>query len=381
MKLVVKAASAIAAICFCIYAVSEVGAYPRFAAYTGDKCMDCHVNPTGGIMRSYGGMKFAEKNLEIESFRKLAGKTKFDPRLTKAVSIGGDVRVAQVDNQVPDRSNYNSFLAMQGDVYLNVELNKIVDVFATSGIYIPGVETRYEVYGMLHNLPANGFFKAGRFKPDYGTRIVEHRAFQRKNLLGAPYEANTGFEIGISPEWFTLTAGLYNPASSDFISQDPHKMFVASTDFNFAFSDFDYTLNIGASFLNNPYNTSDSLFSQTITGLQQSYGADLRLGFFKRAAVIAEVDFEERKTDYPLRRSLYLFGELDVMVINGLELRGQYEYYDRNRDVEEDHRSRISAGFAAFPFYGFETEVMLRFVDEPQEQNNDEFQWNFHFYF
>lgn len=360
---------------------AELRSYPRFAAYTGDKCMDCHVNPTGGIMRNFAGSKFAEKNLNMEMFRKIAGKTKFDPRITKAVSVGGDVRVAQVDNQVPENANYNSFLAMQGDVYLNVELNEIVDVFATSGIYIPGVETRYEVFGMLHNLPANAFFKAGRFKPNYGIRIVEHRAYQRSSLLGAPYDANTGFEIGISPEWFSLTAGLYNPAGLEFLGRDPHKMFVATTDVDFAFGGTDYTLNAGASFLNNPYNTSDSNFTQTITGLQQSYGGHLRLGFFNRAALIGEVDFEERKTDRPLRRSLYWFGELNIIVIKGLELRSQYEYYDRNRDVEGDHRSRISAGVAAFPFYGFETEIMLRFVDEDDELDNDEFQWNFHFYF
>jgi hypothetical protein len=133
--------------------------------------------------------------------------------------------------------------------------------------------------------------------------------------------------------------------------------------------------------MNNPYNTSDSSFTQTITGLQQAYGANMRLGFFKRAAVLGEVDFEERKTDYPLRRSMYWFGELNIIVIQGLEVRGQYEYYDKDRDADGDDRTRISAGVAAFPFYGFETELMVRFVDEEKDQDNDEFQWNFHFYF
>ncbi|MBK6877577.1 MAG: hypothetical protein IPG99_14300 [Ignavibacteria bacterium] len=78
---------------------------------------------------------------------------------------------------------------------------------------------------------------------------------------------------------------------------------------------------------------------------------------------------------------MYWFGELDVVVIKGLELRAQYESYDRNRDVENDTRSRISAGFAAFPFNGFETDIMVRFVSEDADLKNDEFQWNFHFYF
>lgn len=266
-----------------LFQLNELIAYPRFAAYTGEKCMDCHVNPTGGIMRNFAGSKYAEKNLNMDMFKKIAGKTKIDSRLTKAISIGGDVRVAQVDNEVDGKANYNSFLAMQGDAYLNVELNEIVDVFVTSGIMIPGIEMRYEVYGMLHNLPANGFFKVGRFKPNYGIRIVEHRAYQRQFLHGAPYEANTGFEIGISPEWFNLTAGLYNPPNLDFLGQDPHKMFVASTDFNFGFDDNKFNVNVGGSFLNNPYNTQDSVFTQTITGLRVALGANMRLGIMNRS--------------------------------------------------------------------------------------------------
>ncbi|MBK9226681.1 MAG: hypothetical protein IPL67_06455 [Ignavibacteria bacterium] len=94
----------------------------------------------------------------------------------------------------------------------------------------------------------------------------------------------------------------------------------------------------------------------------QAFGANMRLGIMNRVALLGEIDFEETKTDFPMKRALYWFGELDVVVIKGLELRAQYESYDRNRDVENDTRSRISAGFAAFPFNGFETDIMMRFV-------------------
>ena len=209
----------------------NVYSYPRFAAYTGNKCIDCHVNPTGGAMRNGGGIVYGEKNLNMDVFKKLAGKTQFSPKLTKSISIGGDVRVAQVDNQVREGSaNFNSFLAMQGDIYFNAKLNKILNVYATSGIQIPSADTKYEVYGMISDLPANLYLKIGRFKPDYGLRVVEHRAYQRKYLLNTPYDANTGFEIGISPDWFNLNLGLYNPMNVDFLGQDPHKMFTASAD-------------------------------------------------------------------------------------------------------------------------------------------------------
>ncbi|HMS65523.1 MAG TPA: hypothetical protein PKD83_09760 [Ignavibacteria bacterium] len=359
--------------------------YPRFAAYSGNMCIDCHVNPTGGGMRNGGGLKFAEKKLSMEMFSKIAGKTKFSPKLTKDISIGGDVRVAQVDNEVSEGvSNYNSFLAMQGDLYFNVKLNKILNVYATSGIQIPNIETEYEVFGMISNLPANTYFKVGRFRPAYGTRIVEHRAYQRSLLLYTPYDANTGFELGINPDWFDMNIGLYNvsrPNYNEFTGSDPHKMFIGNTNVNFAFKKFDFNFNMGGSFLNDPYNVRDSTFTETITKLKQAYGVNTRLGFLNRIALLGEVNFEENKSDFPLRRSFYGFGELDFVIIKGLELRTQYEIYDVDRDISGDDIQRISAGFAAYPFFGFETEVMVRFVTEDPDVKNNEFQWNFHFYF
>jgi hypothetical protein len=101
----------------------------------------------------------------MDIFQKLAGKTQFSPKLSKNISIGGDVRVAQVDNEIREGvTNFNSFLAMQGDIYFNAKLNKILNVYATSGIQIPSAETKYEVYGMISNLPANLYLKIGRIE-------------------------------------------------------------------------------------------------------------------------------------------------------------------------------------------------------------------------
>lgn len=367
---------------FLVMLLNKGFAYPRFAAYTGDKCSDCHVNPSGGTMRNMGGIGYAKNNLNMELFKKLAGKTEFSPKITNEISVGGDVRVVQADHKVPNKSNYNSFLAMQGDLYVNAQINKILNIFVTSGINIPGIDTKYEVYGMLSKLPGNIYFKAGRYKPNYGIRIVEHRAYQRRYLWNAPYEANTGFELGAEPGWFNINVGVFNPMDVSFLGSDPHKMVVANTDFNFGFNNNNFNVNVGASFFNNPYNTRDSVFSPNlITGIKKGWGGFTRIGVMKRVALLGEIDFEENKTDFPLVRSMYGFGELNVIVIKGLELRGQFEFYDKNRNISDDDVKRISVGFAAFPFFGFETEVMVRFVSEEPKVDNDEFQWNFHFYF
>ncbi len=67
--------------------LNYVQAYPRFAAYTGDKCMDCHVDPTGGTMRNSGGTGYAKNNLNMDMFRKIAGKTQFSPKITKDIKV------------------------------------------------------------------------------------------------------------------------------------------------------------------------------------------------------------------------------------------------------------------------------------------------------
>jgi hypothetical protein len=370
---------------FLILMIEDSKSYPRFAAYTGDKCIDCHVDPTGGTMRNSGGIAYAKNNLSMDLFKKLAGKTQFSPKITNEISIGGDVRVAQVDNQVEGRTNFNSFLGMQGDLYVNAELNRILNVFVTSGIDIPGIETEYEVYGMISNLPANAYFKVGVYKPNYGIKIVEHRAYQRSVLWRAPYNSNTGFEIGISPDWFSMNAGLYNPMGQDFLQvntgYDPHKMFVGNTDFNFTFNQNKFNLNFGGSFFNNPHNVFDSTGSMKITAVNQGFGGYTRIGVIKRIALLGEIDFQQFTSDFPMRRSLFGFAELNVILIKGFELRSQYEYYDKNRDITGDHIQRISGGLAFFPFFGFETEMMVRFPIEDPEKKNDEWQWNFHFYF
>jgi hypothetical protein len=361
----------------------DISAYPRFAAMTGDKCMDCHVNPTGGGMRNNYGIEGAKRFLNMEMFKKIAAKTEFSPKINDFISIGSDVRIVQVDNQIPGSSNLNAFMTMQGDLYVNARLNEIVSVMVTSGIQIPGLPVKYEVYGMLERLPLRSYFKAGRFIPNYGIKIVEHRSFQREFLLGTPYAADGGFEIGISPDFFNFNMGLFNGLNTFFFDGDANKMFVTSADFTFSFDEEQYNFNFGGSFYNNPYQKFDLGTSTFVNANRKAWGGFTKIGLARRVSILGELDFDEASDAItPLRRGMLGFGELNVRIIQGLELRGQYEFRDPDRNIADDTFSRISAGIAAFPFFGFETEGMIRFnKDHPVYQNGHEWQWSFHFYF
>jgi hypothetical protein len=378
-KIFLKVFSIFTALSLVLYLVNELESYPRFSAYSGEKCNLCHVNPTGGSMRNLYGTKYAEDNLQMEVFKKLAKDTKFSPRVNDFITLGGDVRIAHIDNKVPDQPNFNSFLTMQGDIYVNAQVNKILNVFISSGIEIPNFPTKYEAYGMVSGLPAGLYFKAGRFSPDYGIKIVEHRAYQRQDLLNTPYSPDAGLELGIQPGIFSLNMGLFNGLNTNFFDTDQNKMFVTKGDATLNFDDFRYNFNFGASFYNNPYRAF--VTGGSVDAKRQAWGGFTKIGLDERIAILGEIDFEENTIDGFLKRKLFGYGELNVRIIKGVELRGQYEYFDPDRDTDDDTMNRYSFGFAAFPFAGMEAEAMYRIVSEEADLDNDEYQFNFHFYF
>ncbi len=378
-KKLLKFFSICTAVLFTVYVGNELMSYPRFSAYTGEKCSICHVNPTGGSMRNLYGTKYAREELTMDAFKKLAEDTDFDPRINDYITIGGDVRIAHIDNQVPDMPNLNTFLTMQGDLHINAQINRVLSVFVSSGIEIPNFPTKYEAYGMVSRLPWNIYFKAGRFTPDFGIRIVEHRAFQREDILNTPYAPDAGLELGFEPDIFTFNIGLYNGLQTNFFDTDQNKMFVTKGDATFSFADYMYNFNIGGSFFNNPYRAFVSGEFQNAN--RKAWNGYTKIGLYNRVAILGEVDFEENTINGFLKRKMFYYGELNVKVVKGFELRGQYESFDPDRDTDDDTINRYSFGVAAFPFAGMEAEVMYRIVNEEADLENDEYQFNFHFYF
>ena len=92
----------------------------------------------------------------------------FTTKLNKNISVGGDLRFVHVDDEQPNLPVMNTFLTMQGDFYVNATVNDYISVYLAPGLQIPNIPTKYEVYGMVSNLPLNSYFKAGRMNPTFG---------------------------------------------------------------------------------------------------------------------------------------------------------------------------------------------------------------------
>lgn len=397
---------------FCmLFSHTESYSYPKFAAYTGEKCASCHVNPTGGGLRNTFGVKFSREELFMKFLKKANDATELNTEISKGLFIGADMRMIAIRNQVGEGfPDINTFFQMQGDLYVHAKMNKYLSLVIAPGLYIPNtfgtspLPVKYEIYGLVSNLPAGLHFKVGRFIPNFGIKIPEHRSFNRQlNDFYTPYASDAGIEAGISPGLFTLTAGFSNGSSPDkngtrnnSYDFDNQKQFVTSADFRWTSNKKKFTGGLGGSFLTNPFKYDPQ---NNINALRQIAAGFLSIGLFERVALLGEFDYNRLDIrDSVSTRSDFqtIFAELDVRVTKGLEAKVQFENYDPQLGIKKGslERRRYSFGFGFYPLTGLEIEAVYRIVDEPgmttdpvtgAEQEidikNNEIQTTFKFYF
>ncbi|MFI5212328.1 MAG: hypothetical protein ACHQIH_05550 [Ignavibacteria bacterium] len=382
--------------------------YPKFAALTGEKCQSCHVNPTGGGMRNPYGVKYSKDNLYLKFWEKANKTTDIDPQITKGIRMGTDMRMIFIDDQTGEGSpNFNTFFQMQGDLYVNAQVSKYISVMVAPGLFIPNngegsspVSTKYEIYGMVSNLPAGLYFKVGRFIPNFGIKIPEHRAYNRNyNDLYTPYASDAGIEAGIAPGLFTLTAGFSNGSSMNIDRErvnafdfDNQKQVTVTGDFRWASKKSKYTFGIGGSFISNPFKYDRT---NNINALRQVGAGFLSIGLFERVALLAELAYNrlDLRDSFSTRSDFRtIFGEMDIRLTKGVELKVQYENYDNALGIKNSttERQRYSFGAVFYPLNGLEVESVYRMVKnglgdpEPPgaaDFKDDEFQTVIKFYF
>jgi hypothetical protein len=76
-----------------------------------------------------------------------------------------------------------------------------------------------------------------------------------------------------------------------------------------------------------------------------------------------------------------VYVEADYMVIQRLDLKAIYDFYDSDLDLATGTLSRYSFGFELYPVSGIELRPLYRVVkEEPTDTDNNEFHLLLHFY-
>lgn len=171
-------------------------AEPYLAVRYGLKCETCHVNPTGGGLRSNFGDVFAQTELPAHPIRGSRGL--WTGEVAKWLRVGGDLRYDANFTHTPGSQNTNHLQIQQGRVYAEAEpiANRLifyVDEQVTPG---PGAPINREAYAILWSADHDWYVKAGRMYLPFGFRLEDQTAFVYDVSSITMYAPDNGVELG-----------------------------------------------------------------------------------------------------------------------------------------------------------------------------------------
>ena len=184
----------------------KVSAEPYLAVREEYKCSACHVNKTGGFMRTSFVAVHAQDILHYPDwFSELASSAdQFSGEINKYVSIGADLRVdatatfqdtpknGEVRNSQVFRGRLDEFeIDVQEAVgYLEVKLIPDLLTAYVDLRFAPDIDAR-EAWALMY-LPWDVWIKGGKMFLPYGLQLQDDTAFIRGGRNGS---ATTGFSF------------------------------------------------------------------------------------------------------------------------------------------------------------------------------------------
>ncbi|HKB87620.1 MAG TPA: hypothetical protein VKD08_15695 [Ignavibacteriaceae bacterium] len=365
---------------FLLLFVSESYSLPRYALRMGGTCADCHVNPTGGLMRNSGGWMFGKNVLPMERPSK---EFPMSDKLNENIQFGMDIRGNGL-LYMTDSTKRIDFQKMTGSVYTNVDLSEKISAFARYDF----IWQIWEAYAIAHILPNDGYLKGGSFTPNYGIRLDDHTAYTRGGDLGLitpgaskrglifdPRYVESGVEVGQYISDFALiTASVGNSHSPNIFVTDPS--YTANLLLYPTVSDV-AALMFGGSvaiFKQQTFAGSTVRFPEV-----QMYGgyAGIGIGDF---TLMGEYDIANNYVKQD-SASTALMIEAAYSLVKGLDAVVRYDRFDPLTSRENDDISRLIVGFEFHPYSFVEIRPQYRFQMEHPSIMNDTFLVQFHLWY
>jgi len=309
-------------------------ATPRYSAQYGQKCNLCHINPTGGGMRTLYASQYLVPTEMAMMTTPDDGLEGIRPDLSEAVTVGVDLRTLLYEGE----DGRGSVVPMQSDVYLHLQMN---DSFAAA--VEQGRGGTQEVYGLAYVLPADGYLKAGSFTPAYGWRFADHQQASRKYLLepnGSDYPSQlnaAAVELGFHHGPLVLSSSLLGGTGGNGDSYAARVVL-----------------------RHNPGPLNLALGASVLRRQQAATHRRAVAGFGYLALGPVTWLWQVDETGHDGRLGRLVSNELAVTVRQGFDLRAVYSFQDPDRALKNGSRSRYGAGFDTLitPFFGILAQVV-----------------------
>lgn len=325
-------------------------ALPRYSARYGQSCSLCHVNPTGGGLRTlYASQYIVPAELSLVRYAQ-EEPPRFDPSLSDEVFLGIDQRTVLHEGE--GRSGGSGSVAMQADVYLGIQADERFTLYAEQGL-----RGNQEYFGLAYVLPAHGYLKGGRFTLPYGWRFADHQMASRRYLLFPEGTDNTstlvdsGMELGLAPGPLDVALALHGGGGEN------GDRYAARAVVRHSLGRLN--LAVGGSFLRWP----DPAVERRAAGAFGYAALDW-------ISWVWEVD--DTRLEGPGApggvHGLLISQELAWRLRRGLDLRATYSFQDPDRDLETGTRARYGLGVDSLPYPFLGLQVMGNYYDHEAGQ-------------
>jgi hypothetical protein len=325
--------------------VALAQAEPYFAVREGMKCVSCHVNPSGGGLRSVYGNSWAQTALPARHIE-VPGEDAWTGAVNRFISLGGNLRANATYTDIPNNDAQSEFDLEELRVYgaLNLIPERLM-VYADQRV-APGSSTNMEAYARYTTANQRWYLKAGQFYLPYGWRLEDDNGYIRQVVGINMNTPDRGVELGYESDRHSAQLAITNGTGGG-PENDEGKQ--ASLRGEWIWSGW----RVGASY---NYNHTD-IGDRSAQGLF----AAVRTG---PIAWLGEADYIRDETLGPGTRKQWAgLLEANWLITRGQNLKITAEVFEPDRDVDEDEQNRYSLVWEYFPFQFLQVRVGARVYD------------------
>lgn len=323
-------------------------AEPYLAVRMGLKCQTCHVNPTGGGLRSNFGDVFAQTVLPAHPIHGDWGL--WTGEVTKFLRVGGDFRYDANFTQTPNAKTTDQLQVQQGRVYAAAQVIPDRLLFYVDEQIAPGTAVNHEAYAMFWSANHDWYIKAGQMYLPFGFRFEDQSAFVYATSLTNMYTPDDGVEFGWMRGHWDTQATVSEGTFAGGLPSSRGKQ---------------YGLQVS-------YVTSRWRFGLAASDDDASFARRRMLAAFGGVRTgpivwLGQIDaVEDNFTGMEGVTQAAGLLEADWLISRGNNLKLTYEPYDPNRDVHGNRQSRLSLVYELTPVQFVQIRAGVRDYNGPR---------------